>query len=478
MNRGLRVLTSLLFVAVLGALLGVLALNLVPAFNPAAPTPAATAPAPSLPAATVTALPPVGAGAPLPDAATLKKTLDKALGHDGGGRFSAAVTDMATGSPLYDRKASVPSVPASSLKIATAAAVLAELGADTTLPTSVVRGEGNSVVLVGGGDVLLGAGPSGEGVVGHAGLKTLAGLTADAVLAEARTGVGPAGGTLEVMLDDSLFTGAAINPVWDESLMTTSNITAVGPIALYGARQNAKPNSPRVADPALTAASTFRNLLAAALAEGAAGADGAAPGVAKTVVRAAAPEDARELATVESAPLRDQLRHMGLESDNYVAEAMGRLVAIEVGKPATFGGAVQAVQEALARLGVDTTGMSLSDTSGLSAANRVSPGQLAGTLRAAAASTEPDLRDLNYLLPIAGATGTLTGRLEGDATRGLVRAKTGSLSGVATLTGTVVTRDGRLLAFSFFAHDVPGSLAPARAVLDRAASALAGCGCR
>ena len=194
--------------------------------------------------------------------------------------------------------------------------------------------------------------------------------------------------------------------------------------------------------------------------------------------RGSAPEGAAELAAVESAPLREQLRHMAEESDNYVAEAIGRLVALEVGKPATFGGATEAVKEAIGRLGVDTTGLVLADTSGLAAANRVSPEQLAATLRAAASSGTPALRELSYLLPIAGATGTLDDRLTGPATSGTVRAKTGSLTGVATLTGYAVTSDGRVLAFSFFAQGVPASLAPARATLDAATTVLAGCGCR
>ena len=48
---------------------------------------------------------------------------------------------------------------------------------------------------------------------------------------------------------------------------------------------------------------------------------------------------------------------------------------------------------------------------------------------------------------------------------------------VATLSGTVVTADGRVLAFAFFGHGFDGSLGPARDGLDRAAGVLAGCGC-
>ncbi|WP_443334021.1 D-alanyl-D-alanine carboxypeptidase [Streptomyces sp. MNU103] len=64
-----------------------------------------------------------------------------------------------------------------------------------------------------------------------------------------------------------------------------------------------------------------------------------------------------------------------------------------------------------------------------------------------------------------------------DGAAGLVRAKTGTLTGVNTLAGTVVDRDGRLLAFAFLANDTAGAEA-AQSTLDKAATALATCGCR
>ncbi|WP_421014624.1 D-alanyl-D-alanine carboxypeptidase, partial [Glutamicibacter creatinolyticus] len=64
-------------------------------------------------------------------------------------------------------------------------------------------------------------------------------------------------------------------------------------------------------------------------------------------------------------------------------------------------------------------------------------------LHAASHSPDAGLRELAYWLPVAGYSGTLADRLGTADTRGLIRAKTGSLSGVATLTGVTLTSDGR-----------------------------------
>jgi D-alanyl-D-alanine carboxypeptidase/D-alanyl-D-alanine-endopeptidase (penicillin-binding protein 4) len=67
-----------------------------------------------------------------------------------------------------------------------------------------------------------------------------------------------------------------------------------------------------------------------------------------------------------------------------------------------------------------------------------------------------------------------------SAGAGVVRAKTGTLTSVSTLAGLVQDKDGRLLAFALLADRVGPTTADterAEAALDRAASALASCGC-
>jgi D-alanyl-D-alanine carboxypeptidase/D-alanyl-D-alanine-endopeptidase (penicillin-binding protein 4) len=74
---------------------------------------------------------------------------------------------------------------------------------------------------------------------------------------------------------------------------------------------------------------------------------------------------------------------------------------------------------------------------------------------------------------VAGFSGTLSGRYtEKSAGTGLIRAKTGTLTGVNSLAGTVVDRQGRLLAFAFLAS---GTTSPseAQSSLDALATSLA-----
>ncbi|MGB8944597.1 MAG: D-alanyl-D-alanine carboxypeptidase, partial [Streptomyces sp.] len=90
----------------------------------------------------------------------------------------------------------------------------------------------------------------------------------------------------------------------------------------------------------------------------------------------------------------------------------------------------------------------------------------------------PELRSVVTGLPVAGFTGTLVDRYPKNSPgTGVVRAKTGTLTGVNTLAGTVVDAEGRLLVFAFMTTGTTDPKA-AQAALDQMASAVAKCGCR
>lgn len=441
-------------VVVLAVIGMVLAMMLAPRFFTGEPeafyTPASAQAAKEDPAAVADLDP----NAPVPDSAALGAQLDAILADNPDGTtFNAQVVDVASQNVLYDRNADTKGTPASSLKVVTALAALDTLGGDSQLSTSVLL-DGNTLVLRGGGDVLLGDGKSDPSQAkGYAGLATLAEQTAKELKSR---------GVSEVSLwvDDSLFGDAHNNSAWDKSLFTSNNIAEVYPIAHYAGRAGFSTDTAYQSDAAEQVRKVFSKELGASVKvnEGGRGAyDGG-----------------EQIAEVKSAPLRQIIKHMLLVSDNYIAETMGRLVAIKRGlEPAQSG---QAVADVAAEHGAQ--GAELRDTSGLAADNKISPAALTAVLRAAATSPKAELRELVYSLPVAGYSGTLMQRLGQESTLGLVHAKTGSLTGVATLTGMTVTQDGRLLVFSIFAHQPNGTLAPHKPTIDSAVTAIRGCGCQ
>jgi D-alanyl-D-alanine carboxypeptidase/D-alanyl-D-alanine-endopeptidase (penicillin-binding protein 4) len=77
-------------------------------------------------------------------------------------------------------------------------------------------------------------------------------------------------------------------------------------------------------------------------------------------------------------------------------------------------------------------------------------------------------------LPIAGRNGTLFKRFIGTPAAGRVRAKTGSLEGVVGLSGLATGQNGRNVAFSLIANDLPSASAGA-GLQDRVVNVLATC---
>lgn len=425
-------------------------------------------PTPQVTAAPSAAAAPWGASgkqAPEPDAATLSSTV-KERTTAGAGSYKVSVRDVATGQELVDQDAASTAAPASSLKLLTGSAALDQLGPDHRFTTRAVQDGDQGITLVGGGDVLLGSGASdAKATNGHAGLGTLAESTVKALVQHGTSG------DVTVHVDSSLFTDPGLNPEWAADLVTSNNITEVQTPALYAGRSTADHHSAVVRNPADHALSAYVSALSAAAKKDGADLSFSAGG------HATAGSDAQELASVESATVLQQLHYMEDNSDNYLAEAMGRLVSVERGGEGSIEGATQAVTAVVKDLGVDVTGLDMKDTSGLAATNRISPATLTGMLAVAQSDKAPQLRDLAELLPVSGVSGTLSSRLSGTDTKALIRAKTGTLADVVSLTGYVTTADGRLLSFSVMASDLDGNLLGARNTADAIAAYLAGCGC-
>ncbi|HET6585223.1 MAG TPA: D-alanyl-D-alanine carboxypeptidase/D-alanyl-D-alanine-endopeptidase, partial [Nannocystaceae bacterium] len=189
----------------------------------------------------------------------------------------------------------------------------------------------------------------------------------------------------------------------------------------------------------------------------------------KPIKLAPVPINARSLVAHDSEPLSSVIRDMNKASDNYMAESVLKTLGAETRAtpaPATWADGVAAVQAFLARLGLPPGTYRYDNGSGLFAATEVSPRQLVTVLRGAYA----DYRigpDLVGSLPVGGTDGTLARRWHDSAARGRVRAKTGTLAAVTSLSGYVGVDGAHPIAFSIVVNDIPtGQKGPARAMAD------------
>jgi len=382
----------------------------------------------------------------------------------GPGRSPAHVIDVATGEVLYT-SADDPTVPASTMKLVTAASVLDALGPDTRLRTRVAVVDPAAttprVVIVGAGDPSLrstGAKVGGAGTsLTPASLQELAAATARALALRGITRV-------RVRYDASAFSGPAVHPSWARSFPAAGIVAPVSALVVDQGRRTQGGVS-RVADPAAEAGRDFADQLAAAGVT-----------VRGEPKELATPEEASTLAYVESPTVGVLVERMIATSDNDYAEILGRVAAAASGEPASFAGVAERAAQVLTELGVDDAGARFADASGLSRSNRLAPSTLTGLL----AATSAGYGSIHSGLPVAGATGSLAARFrtsDQQPARGVVRAKTGTLTGVGALAGYASRPDGRLLAFGFVDGSTPGGALAARAALDRAAAALVACDC-
>ncbi|MGY1685574.1 D-alanyl-D-alanine carboxypeptidase/D-alanyl-D-alanine-endopeptidase [Geodermatophilus sp. SYSU D00867] len=451
-----RLLVSALAVLLVAALVagGVLFLTRDDAPDAAA-GPAAVLPDVGDPAPVLAALP---SDAPAPDPDVLAAELGPLLAVPALARgVNAEVVDVASGETLVDQGAGDPVTPASTAKLLTAVAALTALDPDDTLETTVVAGAApDEVVLVGGGDPTLSTtSPS----LTYPGAATVADLAAQVLAAL------PPGTTVSrVVVDTSLFEGPLTAEGWGPEDAPSGYAAPVTAAAVDGARVAPGENA-RSGQPGTDAGR--------ALAE--------ALGVPDAAVELGeAPDGATTLGSVRSAPVARLVEQALSQSDNLLADSLARHVALARGLPPTFEGSAEAVTGALADAGLDTTDVELYDGSGLSRLDLVTPDLLADVVAGAADGSLPGASAVVSGLAVAGYDGTLADRGDADPATapGAVRGKTGTLLGVHALAGTVVTADGRLLAYALVANGTTGGGGPEEAALDAVAAALASCGCR
>ena len=421
--------------------------------DPAAPT--ADLPTLGEPAPVLASL---ASDAPVPDPAALTDALAPLLATPAlAGGVSAEVVDVATGEVLLDDDGSDPVTPASTAKLLTAVAALTTLDPEDTLGTTVVAGAApDEVVLVGGGDPTLSTtAPS----LTYPGAATVADLAA-----QVQAALPPGTAVRRVVVDNSLFEGPLTAEGWGPEDAPSSYASPVTATAVDGARVTPGENA-RSGAPGTDAGRALAEALGV-------------PGA--TVELGEAPEGAETLGSVRSAPIARLVEQALSLSDNLLAESLARQVALARDLPASFEGSAEAVTAALSDAGIDVTDVDLRDGSGLSRLDLVPPAVLTDVLAGAADGSLDGASAIVSGLAVAGYDGTLADRGDDDPATapGAVRGKTGTLLGVHGLAGTVVTADGRLLAYALLANGTAAGGPPEEAALDAVAAALAACGCR
>jgi serine-type D-Ala-D-Ala carboxypeptidase/endopeptidase (penicillin-binding protein 4) len=430
------------------------------------------------------------------------------------------VHDPATGRPVYALNGDRNFVPASNMKLVTAAVALAELGEEyryrtTVSATGAVSGDSvaDALVVRGVGDPTLSARFHGtrfaaldsladsvavsgirrfrEGVVVDASWQADAPLpiawflgNLPSSVAAATAAFGIEEGTLAVVLHPGSAPGAPVRaellpgsgvgdvaievttgPAAGERRIATARRLPGDTLTITGALPLGAPP-----DTLVLAAPDPARIAAYAL-DGALRARGIALGAPPTVAPAGSPMPADHalhatpLFTWTSPPLAEIVPAFMRPSQNWISEQLVKTLGAERGGAGSWAAGLDVQGRYLEqRLGLDPASFFLRDGSGLSNQNLLTPAGIVALLEHARA--EPWYDVFAAALPRPGqAGGTLSGRLIGLEER--VAAKTGTVTHVNGLSGYVRTSTGRDLSFSILTNVTGAAAAPVREAMDR-----------
>ncbi len=350
------------------------------------------------------------------------------------------------GRTLYATGSDRSLVPASNQKVLTADLVLRVLGPDHRFTTTVVGSlDRNGTVtgdlyLVGGGDPVLRTRAYDAYFGDDAGGATSIEELADAVVA---AGVHRVTGS--VVGDESRYDTLRGVPSWPDDRYLRQH--QLGPLSALSLNQGFRSFPAEYSDeglaelvpaddPATFAAATFGDLLAerGVQVDGPPRAGGA-------------PTTAPTIAAVDSPPLADVVGQLLNRSDNQISELLVKEAGVLGGGGGTTADGLAVLWDALIAAGLPDTGVGIHDGSGLGYDNRLTCGLLATVLSEAGPGS-----DIDRGLAVAGETGTLRERFTDDAVRGRLRAKTGSLNEVTSLSGFASPDDAPEVVFSYIAN--------------------------
>lgn len=349
-----------------------------------------------------------------------------------------------------------PFIPASTMKLVTAAGALSTLGPDFRFSTRIYTSAGATldgqtlrgpVYMQGSGDPVLATGAYARAELGNTAtpLHRLARPVRKLGITRVQ---GP------IVADESIFDRKRVGRGWlDYYTLYSPPLTGLPTNQAYAGNKQAKYS------PSPVKASGQR--LRAALK---------GVGVTQTggVRVGRTPARGRLLATAKSPRLSAIAGLMNRTSDNHVAETLLKGVGAHNGRSGTSAAGAAVTKSKLRSLKILDAGDRVVDGSGLSRQNRVSAASLTRLL--VTAQRQPAWgRALINSLP-RGGEGTLKRRFTGSA-RKRVRAKTGFINGVSTLAGTVTSRGGTRYAYALLMND--SDIGGAQATQNRIVALLA-----
>jgi D-alanyl-D-alanine carboxypeptidase/D-alanyl-D-alanine-endopeptidase (penicillin-binding protein 4) len=194
--------------------------------------------------------------------------------------------------------------------------------------------------------------------------------------------------------------------------------------------------------------------------------------------------DVQAVASYTSVPLSNIVQELNRESNNLYAEQVLRTLGVvhpadSVEDDVEIGSAEMGVEAAMrtyVNAQIDTSRIQFADGSGLSRHNLVTPTAVLQLLSHMWNHPSDSVHNAFFAsLPVGGQNGTLEYRFRGGArAQGRVRAKTGTLSSVSSLSGVVPATDGTPIAFSILCNHHITESDSVRAAQDAIVNALAG----
>lgn len=166
------------------------------------------------------------------------------------------------------------------------------------------------------------------------------------------------------------------------------------------------------------------------------------------------------LFTGYSNELSEIIKVINKNSQNFFAEQLLKTIGLEINGFGSAEKGISAIKDLFSEIGINPDNIVMVDGSGLSYLNMVTPKQIVELLKYMYSNKEMYPYFYNSL-PIAGVDGSLGRRMKGTTAENVVRAKTGFIGHVRSLSGYAFTGDNEPVAFSMIANNfnIPVKLA-------------------